>query len=272
MVCPHCQSPQIRNLNRRTELGYQVFRCGACRRKSNERTGTPFNYLELPTDIVFEIVLCRLRYKLSLRNLAEMFLLRGFEFTHEAVREWEERFAPLVAEQLRRKRKGKVGRRWYVDETYLKVKGKWCYLYRAIDREGNLVDSMLSATRDMDAARGFFRSAQSMASRAPTQVTTDGHDSYPRAIRETLGRKVAHRCSAYLNRRIERDHRGVKQRYYPMLGFGALPSAQRFCRAFEEVRQYFRPRRKQNEVISLADARRQFLFRAIKLESLFLGA
>lgn len=272
MVCPHCQSPQIRNLNRRTELGYQVFRCGACRRKSNEPTGTPFNYLELPTDIVFEIVLCRLRYKLSLRNLAEMFLLRGFEFTHEAVREWEERFAPLLAEQLRRKRKGKVGRRWYVDETYLKVKGKWCYLYRAIDREGNLVDSMLSATRDMAAARGFFRSAQSMASRAPTQVTTDGHDSYPRAIRETLGRKVAHRCSAYLNRRIERDHRGVKQRYYPMLGFGALPSAQRFCRAFEEVRQYFRPRRKQNEVISLADARRQFLFRAIKLESLFLGA
>ena len=272
MVCPHCQSPQIRNLNRRTELGYQVFRCGACRRKSNERTGTPFNYLELPTDIVFEIVLCRLRYKLSLRNLAEMFLLRGFEFTHEAVREWEARFAPLLAEQLRRKRKGKVGRRWYVDETYLKVKGKWCYLYRAIDREGNLVDSMLSAARDMDAAQVFFRSAQSMVNRAPTQVTTDGHDSYPRAIRETLGRKVAHRCSAYLNRRIERDHRAVKQRYYPMLGFGALPSAQRFCRAFEEVRQYFRPRRKHNEVISLADARRQFLFRAIKLESLFLGA
>src|SRR5829696_2022521 len=82
MVCPHCQSPRLRNLNRRTELGYSVFRCGGCRRKCNERTGTPFNYLELPTDIVFEIVLCRLRYKLSLRNLAEIFLLRGFEFTH----------------------------------------------------------------------------------------------------------------------------------------------------------------------------------------------
>jgi DDE superfamily endonuclease len=96
--------------------------------------------------IVFEIVLCRLRYKLSLRNLAEMYLLRGFEFTHETVRDWEERFAPMLTERLRRKRKGKAGRRWYVDETYLKVKGKWCYLYRAMDREGNLVDSMLSAT------------------------------------------------------------------------------------------------------------------------------
>jgi putative transposase len=272
MICPHCQSPQLRKLNQTTSLGYAEFRCGGCRRKSNERSGTPFNFLEFPTDIVFETVLCRLRYKLSLRNLAEMYLLRGFEFTHEAVREWEERFAPLLTEQIRRKRKGKVGQRWYVDETYLKVKGKWCYLYRAIDRDGNLVDSMLSATRDMGAAQRFFHSAQSMAKSAPKQVTTDGHDSYPRAIRETLGRKVKHRCSAYMNRRIERDHRGVKQRYYPMLGFGALPSAQRFCRAFEEVRQYFRPHRKQNEVISLSNARRQFLFRALKLESLFLGA
>ena len=75
-----------------------------------------------------------------------------------------------------------------------------------------------------------------------------------------------------VNRRIERDHRAIKQRYYPMLGFGALPSAQRFCRAFEELRQYFRPRRKQNQAISLAQGRRQFLFRAFGLESLFLAA
>ena len=131
---------------------------------------------------------------------------------------------------------------------------------------------MLSTTRDMAAARRFFVSARSVLNAAPKQVTTDGHDSYPRAIRETLGSNVEHRCSAYLNRRIERDHRGVKQRYYPMLGFGALVSAQRFCRAFEEVRQYFRCRRKQNEVISLAAARKQFLFRALELESLFVAA
>jgi transposase-like protein len=106
----------------------------------------------------------------------------------------------------------------------------------------------------------------------PTQVTTNGHDSYPRAIRETLGPKVKHRCSAYMNRRIERDHRSVKQRYYPMLGFSALPSAQRFWRAFEEVRQYFRPRHKQNKVISLPDARRQFLYRSLALEALFAAA
>src|ERR671919_744061 len=111
MLCPHCQSPRMRTLNRTTDLGYAVFRCGDCGRKSNERTGTPFKFLEFPTDIVFEIVLCRLRYKLSLRNLAEMFLLRGFEFTHEPVGDWGGRFAPPLAEHIRRKRKGKVGRR-----------------------------------------------------------------------------------------------------------------------------------------------------------------
>jgi transposase-like protein len=100
MICPHCQSSQTRALNQSTDLGYAVFRCDHCRRRCNERTGTPFNYLAFPTDIVFEVVLCRLRYKLSLRDLAEMFLLRGFQFPHEAVREWEERFAPLLTEQL----------------------------------------------------------------------------------------------------------------------------------------------------------------------------
>ena len=272
MNCPHCQASQPRKLDKTTDLGYALFHCRRCKRKFNERTGSPFNYLEFPTDIVFQVVLCRLRYKLSLRDLAEMFLLRGFEFTHETVREWEERFAPLLAEYVRGKRKGKCGRRWYVDETYLRIKGKWCYLYRAIDGAGNLVDSRLSETRDMAAAKAFFRGAVSAMGKIPRQVTSDGHDSYPRAIREVLGPKVEHRCSAYLNRRIEQDHRGVKQRYYPMLGFGAFQSAQRFCRAFEEIRQYFRPRRKQNQIISLAQRRRRFIARAQVLELMFLAA
>ena len=110
-------------------------------------TFTPFNYLEVPTDIVLLVVLWRLRYKLSLRDVAEMFLERGFVFTHETVRDWEKRFAPLTADQLRRKRRGQAGPSWYVDETYIKVHGKWCYLYRAIDHDGNLVDSRLSEKR-----------------------------------------------------------------------------------------------------------------------------
>jgi putative transposase len=97
-------------------LGYRLFRCRPCRRTFNERTGTPFNHLQVPTDIALLVVLWRLRYKLSLRDLAEMFLTRGFTFTHEAVREWEERFAPLLTERLRAKRRGKAGLKWHADE------------------------------------------------------------------------------------------------------------------------------------------------------------
>ena len=253
-------------------MGYPVFRCRVCRRKFNERTGTPFHHLEFPTDIVFQVLFCRFRYKLSFRNLAELFLLRGFEFTHQAMQEWETRFACFLAEQLRRRRQGRVGRRWYVDETYLKVKGQWCYLYRAIDRNGNLVDSLLSATRDMSAAQRFFRSALSMAEAAPQQVTTDGHGSYPRAIREILGKAVEHRDNAYLNRRIEQDHRGIKQRYYPMLGFSAFASARGFCRVFEEIRQYFRPRQKRKQFVSLLQGRQKFIKKVRVLQSIFLAA
>ena len=143
MNCPHCTSSVTKEQRRKTTLGYRTFRCSACKRLFNERTGTAFNFLEYPTDIVLLVVLWRLRYKLSLRDVAEMFLVRGFVFTHEAVRDWEARFAPLLADQLRAKRRGKAGASWYVDETYIKVNGKWCYLYRAIDQDGNLVDSRL---------------------------------------------------------------------------------------------------------------------------------
>jgi transposase-like protein len=87
MPCPHCQSTNTRERAARTQLGYRTFACRACRRMFNERTGTPVNQLTFPTDIVLQVVLWRLRYKLSLRDLAEMFLERGFVFTHEAVRE-----------------------------------------------------------------------------------------------------------------------------------------------------------------------------------------
>jgi transposase-like protein len=123
------------------------------------------------------VVLWRVRYKLSLRDLAEMFLERGFEFTHAAVREWEARFAPLVADQLRSKRKGQAGRSWHGDETYINVGGVWKYLYRAIDREGNLVDSLLREHRDMDAAKRFFKGALAVAGPAPERVTSAGHDA-----------------------------------------------------------------------------------------------
>jgi transposase-like protein len=203
-------------------------------------------------------VLWRLRYKLSLRDVAEMFLTRGFTFTHETVRAWEERLASLLTARLKAKRREKASRRWHVDETYVKVEGRWCYLYRAIDSNGTLVDTRLSPTRDMDAAKAFFSCALATAGQAPEKVITDKHGSYPRAIRETLGPTVRHRTSQYLNNVIEQDHRPIKQRYYPMRGFGSFTSATRFCTAHEELRAFLRPRSRCNEAVSLADQRRLF--------------
>ncbi len=256
--CPHCSATATAEQPRRTALGYRTFRCRACHRICNERTGTPFNHRQYPTDVVLLVVLWRWRYKLSLRDLAELFLPRGVVFTHEAVRDWEARFAPRLAERVRAKRRGPVGRSWYVDETYIRVNGAWCSRYRAIDRDGNLVDARLSATRDMAAAQCFFRQAVETVGRLPTRVTTDGHDAYPRAIRETLGEAVAHRCSRYVNNRVEQDHRGITQRSDPRRGFGRVAAAARCCPACEEQRQYFRARRTMGEQVARADQRQQF--------------
>ena len=122
MACPDCASTATTRRKGRTALGYRRFRCQACRRRFNERTGTPFNDLQYPTDIVLLAVLWRLRYKLGFRDVAELLLQRGFEVSQ-------------------------AGGSWYLDETYVKVAGRCCYLYRAIDREGVLLDSMRSEHR-----------------------------------------------------------------------------------------------------------------------------
>ena len=197
MRCVACGSEAVTERPERTVQGYRRFRCRACGKQFNERSGGLLNRTQYPSDVIALVVLWRLRYKLSLRDLPEMFAVRGLVFSHEAVREWEAKLTPVLAEDLRRRREGKVGRSWYVDETYIKVGGRWCYLYRAIDRSGALVDVLFSEQRDMAAAEAFFRSAKAVTGVTPDRVTTDGHDSYPRANRIELGKCVRHRTSAY---------------------------------------------------------------------------
>ena len=165
-----------------------------------------------------------------------------------------------------------MGRSWYVDETYLKVHGRWCYLYRAIDRTGTLVDVLFSEHRDMAAAQAFFRSAKAVTGVTPDRVTTDGHDSYPRAIRTELGKDVQHRTSRYLNNRLEQDHRGIKGRYRSMRGFKCPRSASRFCRAYDELRNFLRPRSRHHQHVP-ADCRRlQFLCRTVTVLTILQAA
>jgi len=203
-------------------------------------------------------VLWRRRYKLSLRDLAALFLARGFVFSHEAVRAWEARFAPRLTARPRATRRGQTGVRWHADETDSRVDGRWCSRYRALDRDGHLVEALLRERRAMDAARRFFDRALDAAGHAPEHVTTDGHDAYPRAIRGTLGEGALHRTSRDKNKRLERDHRASKQRSYPLRGFGAFASAARCCGGSEEQRQYCRAQARSGERVSLLERRRRF--------------
>jgi putative transposase len=167
---------------------------------------------------------------------------------------------------------GKVGRSWYVDETYIKVHGHWRYLYRAIDRSGALVDVRFSEHRDMAAAKAFIESAKMVTGVTPERVTTDGHDSYPRAIRTTLGAGAQHRDSQYLNNRLEQDHRGVRGSYDPMRGFKCPRSAGEFCRAYDELRNLLRARSRTNQQVSASYRRFPVLRRTATVLSVLEAA
>src|ERR1700693_815533 len=251
MRCPKCRSTAVKERPERTAQGYRRFRCLDCTKQFNERSSGLLNRTQYPSDVIALVVLWRLRYKLSLRDLAEMFLIRGFVFSYEAVRDWEAKLTPALADELRRRRRGKVGPSWYVDETYIRVHGGWRYLDRAIDRAGALVDVMLSEHRDLAAAKAFFRSAKAVTGVTPDRVTTDGHDAYPRAIRTELGRHVRHRTSRYLNNRLEQDHRGIKSRCRPM-GLKSAVSAIRYCRGYDALRNFLRSRSRMRQHVSAA--------------------
>ena len=144
---------------------------------------------------------------------------------------------------------------------YIRVHGRWKYLYRAIDRDGALVDVMLSDHRDLTAAKRFFRSAKAVTAVIPDRVTTDGHDAYPRAVQTELGSRVRHRTNCYLNNRLEQDHRGIKSRCRPMLGFKRVASARRYCRSHDELRNFLRSRSRMCQHVSAATRRFHYMRR-----------
>ncbi len=125
----------------------------------------------------------------------------------------------------------------------------------------------------MDAAKRFFKAALEVTEQVPEKVTTDEHDAYPRASRETLGDEVTHRCNPYLNNRLEQDHQGIKQRYYPRRSFGNFDAASRFCQAFDEQRHYFRKRPGMCQPLPpLSEQRREYCARWMALMSELMAA
>jgi len=170
-----------------------------------------------------------LRFKPSLRDLVEMMAERDLSLAHTTIMRWVQHYTPEFEKRWHRYALA-VGQSWRVDETYVKIKGEWCYLYRAVDRAGRTVDFRLSARRDVAAAKAFFRKAAKSQQRLPQTITLDGYAASHRAVRELkadgfLPTNTKLRSSKYLNNLIEQDHRSVKQRVAVMVGF------KRFCNA-----------------------------------------
>jgi putative transposase len=194
------------------------------------------------------ILLCvrwYLAYNLSLRDIEEMMAERGLSVDHATIHRWTVRYAPLLLERFNL-RKRAVSRRWHVDETYIKVRGRWMYLYRAIDSDGDTVEFWFSDRRNLTAAKRFLARAMKRHGR-PERIVIDGGQTNREAILscDTTDRlqdsskhplePIRIRQSPYLNNRIEQDHRGIKRRVRPMLGFKAMDSARAILGGIEMI-------------------------------------
>lgn len=184
------------------------------------------------------ILLCvrwYLAYNLSLRDLEEMMAERGLNVDHSTVHRWVVHFSPQLLERFNRRKRPVTGK-WHLDETYIKVRGQWTYLYRAIDSVGDTVEFFFSETRDLPAAKRFLRKALKRHGR-PDRIVIDGSQTNHEAIiscdAESRLRDLSRRSlppirirkSKYLNNRIEQDHRRIKRRVRSMLGFKSMASA-----------------------------------------------
>src|ERR1700712_74419 len=187
------------------------------------------------------IVLCLrwyLLYPLSYRDLEEMMAERGLRVDHSTIARWVLHYAPILQDRIRREMRH-PNRSWRVDETYIRVAGRWTYLYRAVDSTGDTIDFLLSPNRDRLAAKGFLQLALSGHSR-PRVINVDGHPAYPAVIGELkqsgeLGRKCQCRPSPYMNNVIEQDHRFVKKRIVASQWFRSVQGAVNTIQGYEAM-------------------------------------
>ena len=175
-----------------------------------------FAGFRFPPDVIVVAVRWYLRFGLSYRDVEELLAERGVEVDHVSVYRWVQRFTPLLAEAARPCRHG-VGDRWQVDETYVKVAGRWRYVYRAIDQFGQVIDVVVSPRRDLRAARRFFEQAIGTTKIIPIEVVTDQAPTYPVVLEELLP-AAWHRTDRYANNWVEADHGRLKARLRPMRG------------------------------------------------------
>jgi putative transposase len=185
-----------------------------------------FKGMRFPIDVILVCIRWYAAYPLSYRHLEEIMEERGVSVGHSSINRWTIRFLPLI-EKMARKHKRPIGSSWRMDETYIKVKGVWKYLYRAVDKHGKTVDFLLTAKRDMAAAKRFFDKAIG-ANGDPDKVAMDKSGANKAAIDAiNAGRAVpilVHQVK-YLNNIVEQDHRAIKRVTRPMLNFKSFRAA-----------------------------------------------
>jgi IS6 family transposase len=200
-----------------------------------------FKRRRFPVEIILLCVRWYCKYGISYRDLAEMMQERGIKVDPSTLYRWVQRYAPEIERRIRQYQGSRSGS-WRVDETYVRVGGRWKYLFRAVDKHGRLIDSMLAGRRDTGAAYRFLRKAlRAVIDYPPSSITTDKLASYPTAIRRLqneglLPQDVEHRTSKYLNNIIEADHGALKRVIRPTRGFQTMKTAAATLKGFEVMR------------------------------------
>lgn len=204
-----------------------------------------FKWRHFEGEIILGCVRWYCKYGISYRDLEEMMLERGFEIDHTTIYRWVIHYAPEIEKRLRWYWKPASGYSWRVDETYIKVKGKWAYLYRAVDSNGETIDFYLSKYRNAKAAKKFLTKALKglKTSAHPQSINTDKAPAYGIAIEQmkskgTCKKDIEHRQVKYLNNIIEADHGQLKRMTKPTLGFKSFRTGQATIKGFEVMRMF----------------------------------
>jgi transposase-like protein len=221
-----------------------------------------FKWRHFESEIILLCVRWYLRYALSYRDLEEMMLERGLSVDHTTIYRWVQRYAPEVEKRCRTHLKTTTDS-WRVDETYIKVKGVWTYLYRAVDAQGNTLEFLLSPTRDAEATKRFFSKTLAASHTVePRVITVDKNAAYPKALKELqaagdLAAACELRQSKYLNNLVEQDHRFIKRLVKPAMGFFSFETAWRTLQGYEAIHML---RKGQMQGVSKGESLRQAAF------------
>jgi IS6 family transposase len=198
----------------------------------------PFKWRHFQADIILLCIRWYLRYTLSYRDLEEMMLERGLSVDHTTIYRWVQRYAPELEKRCRPHLRTTTDS-WRVDETYIKVKKQWVYLYRAVDSQGNTLDFFFSPTRDAKAVKRFLlKTLTASHTNEPRVINVDKNAAYPKAFAELKAEGcLPERCKLrqvkYLNNLVEQDHRFIKRLTKPGMGFCSFETAWRTLQGYE---------------------------------------